>query len=148
MREPAYAKLEKDATKRMTALEERYGDDDPQVRAYRKQVAEELPEKARALGRQTPEYKATLKEQIAYFQEVLPTAGKQEVPTKRTTQVTRKQTAAPKRMVTSSAESKAATAREQQAYTKYRGSLKDMQEALEAEKQGREDERFARGVEV
>ena len=136
MREPAYAKLEKDATKRMTALEERYGDDDPQVRAYRKQVAEELPEKARALGRQTPEYKATLKEQIAYFQEVLPTAGKQEVPTKRTTQVTRKQTAAPKRMVTSSAESKAATAREQEAYTKYRGSLKDVQEALASEKEG------------
>jgi hypothetical protein len=148
MREAAYVKLEKDATKRMTALEERYGDDDPQVRAYRKQVAEELPEKARALGRQTPEYKATLKEQIAYFQEVLPTAGKQEVPTKRTTQVTRKQTAAPKRMVTSSAESKAATAREQEAYTKYRGSLKDVQEALASEKEGREDERFARGVEV
>lgn len=148
MREAAYAKFEKARTKRMTALEERYGDNDPQVQTYRRQVAKELPEKAMELGRQTPEYKATLKEQIAYFKEVLPTAGTQVAPSQRTTQVTRKQTAAPKRLVTSSEQSKETSALEDKAVRRLRGSLKDVQEALDAEKQGREDERFARGVEV
>jgi hypothetical protein len=95
-RTPAYTKFEKDRTRRILALEERYGDEDPQMQAYRRQVAKELPEKAMALGKQTPEYKATLKEQVAYFKEVLPTAGKQEVSSKRTKQATRKQNAAPK----------------------------------------------------
>jgi hypothetical protein len=95
-RTPAYIKFEKDRTKRILALEQRYGDEDPQLQAYRRQVAKELPEKAAELGKQTPEYKATLKEQVAYFKEVLPTAGKQEIASKRTGQATRKQTAAPK----------------------------------------------------
>ncbi len=95
-RTPAYTKFEKDRTKRILALEQRYGDEDLQLQAYRRQVAKELPEKAAELGKQTPEYKATLKEQVAYFKEVLPTAGKQEIASKRTGQATRKQTAAPK----------------------------------------------------
>lgn len=148
MEEDEYKTFEKGMLKRREALINKYGKYDPAVTAFQTQMAKDLTDKAIALGRKTPEYKATLKEQIAYFQEVLPTAGKQEVPTKRTGQVTRKQSAAPKRLVSSSPESKTASAREQEAYTKYRGSLADVREALASEKEGREEERFARGVEV
>ena len=110
--DPAYKEFLKARKKRLDALIERYGKDDDAVRDFKAAVREEMEAKAIELGKKTPEYKATLKEQIEYFKEVLPTAGKQEVPSKRTTQVTRRQSSAPKRMVTSSAESRAETAKE------------------------------------
>ncbi len=146
--EPDYAKFEKELERRFEALKKRYGAEDKAVATFRNNMGKERLDKAMELGKKTPEYKRTLKEQVEYFKEVLPTAGKQEVPTKRTGAVTRKQSAAPKRLVSSSEESKAESKLEQRAYAKYRGSLKAMQEALDAEKAGREDERFARGVEV
>jgi hypothetical protein len=87
------------------------------------------------LGKKTPEYKATLKEQIEYVKESL-AQSKQTVPTKRTGQVTRKQSAAPSRLVTSSPESRAQTDIEDRAVRIKRGSLKDFQEALDSEKYG------------
>ena len=94
--EAEYKDLNKNLTDRYAKLKEKYGKNDPSVAKFQREMAEQLTEKAMELGKKTPEYKATLKEQIAYFQEVLPTAGKQEVPTKRTGPVTRKQSAAPK----------------------------------------------------
>lgn len=133
-REPEYQKFNDALTRRLDALKKKYGANDPAVNAFRGTMGQERIDKAEELGKKTPEYKATLKEQVAYFQEVLPTAGKQEVPTKRTTQVTRKQSGAPKRLVTSSAESRAQS--EAEALRLKRRTMKDMQEALESEKTG------------
>ena len=102
-KEPEFAKFEKDLTKRMTALENRYGDDDPRVKEFRRSVADMYTAKAIELGKKTPEYKATLKEQIAYFQETL-AQSKQEAPSKRTTQETRKVNRAPKELRTAAGE--------------------------------------------
>lgn len=168
---PEFEKFSKNLTRRLDALVKRYGAEDKAVAAFRNSLGQQRLDKAMELGKQTPEYKRTLKEQVEYFKEVLPTAGKQEVPTKRTGQVTRKQSAAPKRLVSSSEESKATSRREQAAFARARGSLKDFEEGIESErfsyvddsvdtgsmreafaaaeaKQGREDERFARGVEA
>lgn len=134
MAEPEYEKFGESLTKRLKALEARYGKNDPAVTSFRLQMNDELKAKALELGKKTPEYKATLKEQIAYFQEVLPTAGKQEVPTKRTGPVTRKQTAAPSRLVTSSPESKAQS--EAEALRLKRRMFKDVEAALDSEKYG------------
>ena len=95
-REPEYKKFNNALTKRLEALKAKYNPNDSAVNAFRITMGQERINKAEELGRKTPEYKATLKEQIAYFKEVLPTAGKQEVPTKRTGPVTRKQSGAPK----------------------------------------------------
>lgn len=132
--EPEFDKFGEGLMKRLKALEAKYGKDDFAVTDFRIKMNDALKAKALELGKKTPEYKATLKEQIAYFQEVLPTAGKQEVPTKRTTQVTRKQTAAPKRLVTSSPESRAQS--EAEALRLKRRTFKDIQEALDSEKYG------------
>ena len=134
VKEPEFDAYGAQLTKRLKALEAKYGKNDPAVTAFRIQMSDDLKAKALELGKKTPEYKATLKEQIAYFQEVLPTAGKQEVPTKRTTQVTRRQTAAPKRLVTSSPESRAQS--EKEALSLKRRMFKDVQEALDSEKYG------------
>jgi hypothetical protein len=91
-----FKKFDTALKKRLDALKERYGANDPAVEEFRRNMGQERLDKAAELGKQTPEYKATLKEQVAYFKEVLPTAGKQEVSSKRTGQATRKQTAAPK----------------------------------------------------
>lgn len=152
IQEEAYDKFGEGLMKRLNALETKYGKNDPAVTAFRIKMSDALKAKAIELGKKTPEYKATLKEQVDYFRETLAqvnyTVGKQEVASKRTTQVTRKQSAAPKRLVSSSPESKATSAREQEAYSKYRGSLKDAQDAVASEKEGREEERFLRGVET
>lgn len=152
MEEAEYKKFEKAQTDRYAKLKEKYGKNDPAVAKFQRDMADALNDKATELGKKTPEYKATLKEQIAYFQEVLASvnyvAGAQKAPSQRTGQVTRKQTAAPSRLVTSSPESKAASAREQEAYAKYRGSMADVREALASEKEGREEDRFLRGVET
>lgn len=134
--EAEYKKFEKAQTDRYAKLKEKYGKFDPAVAEFQRNMAEQLNDKAIQIGKTTPEYKATLKEQIAYFQEVLPTAGKQTLATKRTGQVTRKQSAAPSRLVTSSPESRAQTDLEDRAVRIKRGSLKDYQEAMDSEKYG------------
>jgi hypothetical protein len=136
MEEAEFKKFEKAQTDRYAKLKEKYGKNDPAVAEFQRNMADALNDKAIELGKKTPEYKATLKEQIQYFQEVLPTAGKQAVPTKRTGQVTRKQSGAPSRLVTSSPESRAQTDIEDRAVRIKRGSLKDFQEALDSEKYG------------
>lgn len=145
--EAAYEQARKDFARRLKALYDKYGKDDSKSLQFLASAQKDLQELAVKLGKKTPEYKATLKEQIELTKEAL-SQSKQAVPTQRTTQVTRKQSAAPKRLVSSSPESKATSAREQETYAKYRGSLKDAQEAVASEKEGREEERFLRGVET
>jgi hypothetical protein len=133
--EAEYKKFEKAQTDRYTKLKEKYGKNDPAVTEFQIGMADQLNAKAIELGKQTPEYKATLKEQIEYVKGAL-AQSKQTVPTKRTGQVTRKQSAAPSRLVTSSPESRAQTDIEDRAVRIKRGSLKDFQEALDSEKYG------------
>jgi len=135
MEEAEYKKFEKAQTDRYTKLKEKYGKNDPAVTEFQIGMADQLNAKAMELGKQTPEYKATLKEQIEYVKGAL-AQSKQTVPTKRTGQVTRKQSAAPSRLVTSSPESRAQTDLEDRAVRLKRGSLKDFQEALDSEKYG------------
>jgi hypothetical protein len=135
MEEAEYKKFEKAQTDRYTKLKEKYGKNDPAVTEFQIGMADQLNAKAMELGKQTPEYKATLKEQIEYVKGAL-AQSKQTVPTKRTGQVTRKQSAAPSRLVTSSPESRAQTDIEDRAVRIKRGSLKDFQEALDSEKYG------------
>lgn len=134
MEEAEYKKFAKAQTDRYAKLKEKYGKNDPAVAEFQRSMADALNDKAIELGKKTPEYKATLKEQIAYFQEVLPTAGKQEVPTKRTGQITRKQTGAPSRLVSASPESRAES--EAEGLRLKRRMLKDFREAAESEDLG------------
>jgi hypothetical protein len=134
MEEAEFKKFEKAQTGRYAKLKEKYGKNDPAVAEFQRNMADALNDKAIELGKKTPEYKATLKEQIAYFQEVLPTAGKQTIPTKRTGQVTRKQTGAPSRLVSASPESRAES--EAEGLRLKRRMLKDFREAAESEDLG------------
>jgi hypothetical protein len=149
MEEAEYKKLSDNLTKRYAALKEKYGKNDPAVNQFQISMVDQLNDKAMELGKATPEYKATLKEQIEYFQKTLANVnavvGAQKAPTKRTGPVTRKQSAAPSRLVTSSPESRAQTDLEDRAVRLKRGSLKDFQEAIDAEKEGRD---YLRGVET
>jgi hypothetical protein len=95
MEEAEYKKFNDNLTKRYAALKEKYGKNDPAVNKFQISMADQLNEKAMELGKKTPEYKATLQEQIEYVKGAL-AQSKQTVPTKRTGPVTRKQSAAPK----------------------------------------------------
>jgi hypothetical protein len=143
-REPEYVRMRANAEKRLTALENKYGKGDPQVRAYSTQVMDALEAKAVGLGKQTPEYKATLKEQVEYVKGAL-SQSKQTIPTKRTGPVTRTQSSAPKRLVSSSPESREQTDMENRAISAQRRAIKDAREALLSEK---EDRDYLRGVET
>ena len=145
--EAEYTKFDKELTRRLDALKKRYGDTDKAVIAFRNSMGEARLDKAEALGKQTPEYKATLKEQIEYVKGAL-AQSKQTIPNKRTGQVTRTQSSAPSRLVTSSPESRTQSAVEDRAVRAKRGSLKEYQEGIDSEKAGREEERFLRGVET
>jgi hypothetical protein len=103
-REPEFEKFSKDLAKRMDALEARYGEDDPRVKEFRRSTADMYIDKAIEFGKKTPEYKATLKEQIEYFKETL-AQSKQETPSKRTEQETRRVQRAPKEFRTATSES-------------------------------------------
>jgi hypothetical protein len=152
MREPEYEKFSKELTSRLDALKKKYGNNDRAVNAFRISMGDLRKDKALELGKTTPEYKATLKEQIEYVQKTLANVnfvvGAQKAPSKRTGQVTRTQSAAPKRLVSSSPESRTQSAIEDRAVRAKRGSLKDYQEGIDSEKEGREEERFLRGVET
>jgi hypothetical protein len=147
MEEAEYKEFEKAQTDRYAALKEEYGRYDPAVAEFQRNRAEALNDKALELGKTTPEYKATLKEQIEYVKGAL-AQSKQTIPTKRTGQVTRKQSSAPKRLRSSSPESKEQSAAEDRAVRLRRGSLRDIQEGIDSEREGREEERFLRGVET
>ena len=96
-KEPAYKKFLLDNKKRLDALKERYGADAQAVKDFKALVREQMDERAMEAGRKTPEYKATLKEQIEVVREAL-SQSKQEVPSKRTTAVTKRTSAAPKEL--------------------------------------------------
>jgi hypothetical protein len=147
MEEAEYKKFEKAQTDRYAKLKDKYGRNDPAVASFQRNMAEALNDKAIELGKTTPEYKATLKEQIEYVKGAL-AQSKQTIPTKRTGQVTRKQSSAPKRLVSSSPESRTQSDIEDRAVRLRRGSLRDIQEGIDSEKAGREEERFLRGVET
>ena len=129
--EAEYQQFAEGMTKRYAALKQKYGTNDSAVTAFQQDMTKQLTDKAESIGKKTPEYKATLKEQIAYFQEVLPTAGKQTAATKRSPQVTRKQNAAPGRFVTSSAESRKQS--EAEGLREKRRMFRDFQSAIDDE---------------
>lgn len=128
--DPRYTQLVKETQRRIKAQTEKYGRGDPQSIAYQNDAFKMLQEKALQFGKETPEYKATLKEQIAYFQETLG-KGKQEVKSLRGVQETRKVQRAAKEERTGSPESRAATAKRQEtAKERYlRQYEKDLEEA-------------------
>jgi len=108
MAEAEYDKLGKAMNKRLGALQEKYGKNDPEVTTFRLQMNDTMEAKALELGRKTPEYKATLAEQTEIVREAL-SQSKQETPSKRTVQETRKVRRAPTEDRTGSAESRVAT---------------------------------------
>jgi len=106
--EPEFEKFSDNISKRYTALREQYGKNDQAVTAFQLQMNDALNAKALELGRQTPEYKATLAEQTDIVREAL-SQSKQTTPSKRTVQETRKVRRAPTEDRTGSAESRVAT---------------------------------------
>jgi len=133
MEEAEYDKFGEGLMKRVRALEEKYGKNDPAVTAFRIQMSKDLEAKALEIGKKTPEYKATLKEQTEIVREAL-SQSKQTLPTKRTGQVTRKQTGAPSRLRSASPESRAEGEAENE--RSLRSTLKDFKDAIAAEKSG------------
>jgi len=103
MNEPEYEKFGDNIGKRYAALREKYGKNDPAVTAFQLKMNDELSAKAVELGRQTPEYKATLAEQTEIVKEAL-AQSKQETPSKRTAQETRRVNRAPKEFRTATGE--------------------------------------------
>ena len=106
--DPRYIQLVKETQRRIKALTERHGKGDSKVTAYINESFKTNQDKAIQFGKETPEYKATLKEQIAYFQETLG-QGVQEIKSKRGVQETRKVNRAPRGNRTGSPESREAT---------------------------------------
>lgn len=107
---PEYLKFVESNAKRLAALRAKYGNDDIAVAEFRNTSYEATKAKAQALGRATPEYKATLKEQIEITREAL-AGSKQELKSKRGTQTTRKVSLAKKEEATGSPESRAVGAK-------------------------------------
>jgi hypothetical protein len=103
MQEPEYIKLGDNMAKRVAALREQYGKNDPEVTAFQLQMNDTLEAKAIELGRKTPEYKATLAEQTDIVREAL-SQSTQETPSKRTEQETRRVQRAPKELRTATGE--------------------------------------------
>ena len=103
MQEPEYIKLGDNMAKRVAALREQYGKNDPEVTAFQLQMNDTLEAKAIELGRKTPEYKATLAEQTEIVREAL-SQSTQETPSKRTEQETRRVQRAPKELRTATGE--------------------------------------------
>lgn len=143
--DPRYIQLVKETQRRIKALTEKHGKGDPAVIKYINESFKANQEKALQFGKETPEYKATLKEQIAYFQETLG-QGVQEIKSKRGVQETRKVNRAPREERTGSPESRAATeGRQESARERYLRQYKlDLEEARKFDEQARE----ARGVEI
>ena len=145
--DPRYIQLVKETQRRIKALTEKYGKGDSKVTEYINTSFKSNQDKAIQYGKETPEYKTTLKEQIAYFQETLG-QGVQEVKSKRGVQETRKVNRAPREERTGSPESREATAIRQENERNRQANLRqyqlDMEEARKFDEQARE----ARGVEI
>lgn len=107
---PEYDKFFKGLTKSLAALTAKYGKNDPTVVEFRNNMYVEYTNKAMQLGKQTPEYKATLKEQLELYKASL-AGSKQTQASKRGVQETRKVTRYKQDEMTSSPESRAASAR-------------------------------------
>lgn len=103
MNEPEYETFGDNIGKRYAALRKKYGPNDPAVTTFQLKMNDELQAKAIELGRQTPEYKATLAEQTEIVKEAL-AQSEQETPSKRTTQETRRVNRAPKELRTATGE--------------------------------------------
>ncbi len=131
MQEPEYEKLGDNMTKRLVALQEKYGKNDPEVTAFRLQMNDAMEAKALELGRKTPEYKATLAEQTDIVREAL-AQSKQTTPSKRTEQETRKVRRAPTEERTGSAESRAATEKKSLREAGSRLTKKQVEELVKA----------------
>lgn len=145
--DPRYTQLVKEVQRRIKAQTEKYGKGDPASIAYQNDAFKMLQEKALQFGKETPEYKATLKEQIAYFQETLG-AGVQEVKSKRGVQETRKVNRAPRENRTGSPESREATAIRQENESNRQANLRQYQLDMEEARRFDEQAREARGVEI
>ena len=131
MQEPEYEKLGDNMTKRLVALQEKYGKNDPEVTAFRLQMKDAMEAKAIELGRKTPEYKATLAEQTAIVREAL-AQSKQTTPSKRTEQETRKVRRAPTEDRTGSPESRVATEKKSLREAGSRLTKKQVEELVKA----------------
>jgi hypothetical protein len=143
--EADYKKFEKAQLDRYTKLKAKYGQYDPAVATFQRNMAEELNTKAMELGKATPEYKATLKEQIAVVKEAL-AGSEQTLKSKRGTQTTRKVSLAKKEEATGSPESRAVGAKRHMGKAM---SVKEQERVLkDVRETDAEEERFARGVEV
>lgn len=132
--EAEYKKFASDLKRRYDAMKEKSGANDPEVIEFQEKAKRATTERATALGKATPEYKAALKEQISVMQEALKETkfSKQAVPTKRTPQVTRKVTQAPSRFVSGTPESRAITAAEQERLQQIK---RDFEEAQRSERE-------------
>ena len=132
--EAEYKKFASDLKRRYEALKEKSGANNPAVIEFQEKAKLATTERATALGKATPEYKAALKEQISVMQEALKETkfSKQAVPTKRTPQVTRKVTQAPSRFVSGTPESRAITAAEQERLQQIK---RDFEEAQRSERE-------------
>lgn len=141
--EVAYEQKRKDFARRLKALYDKYGKEDSKSLQFLASAQKDLQELAVKLGKKTPEYKATLKEQIEITREAL-SQSKQAVPTQRTPQVTRKQSGAPKelrvagsRMTAKEIEAEVRAANEADGGTAYRlveGKNEAVVDAAEAQK--------------
>ena len=107
---PEYKKAAEDRAKRLAALIAKHGKADPAVAFYSDSSNEAIKAKAIELGKATPEYKATLKEQVEIVKEAL-AGGTQALKSKREGAVTRKVSLAKKEEATGSPESRAAGAK-------------------------------------
>jgi hypothetical protein len=122
--DPQYIQFVKEQQRQLKAFSAANQDDKAKITNATNEMQRRLVAKAEQIGKTTPEYKATLKEQTAYFQETLGQT-KQEVKSKRTGPETRDASNAPKEMRTASSEAYAAKAKE--AYAK--AYAKDLAEA-------------------
>jgi hypothetical protein len=95
--DPQYIQFVKEQQRQLKAFTEANKDDKAKITNATNEMQRRLVAKAEQIGKTTPEYKATLKEQVAYFQETLGQT-KQTVKSQRTGQETRKASNAPKEM--------------------------------------------------
>ena len=107
---PEYKKAAEDRAKRLAALTAKHDKADPAVAFYSDSSNEAIKAKAIELGKATPEYKATLKEQVSIVKEAL-AGGTQALKSKREGAIMRKVSLAKKEEATGSPESRAAGAK-------------------------------------
>jgi hypothetical protein len=98
--EEEYKQAFAEVGRRLKALTDRYGADDAAVKEYKEDAGKDLMDLAIKLGKTTPEYKETVKQQMADYNRALQESGPLEPASKRTGQVTRKAVNAPRKLKT------------------------------------------------